>query len=413
MEKASICIYINNYGTNDIVLPDLRKANPGMGGSQYEMFLLCQLLQNKQIPFTLLLTHKQKFVDKIDYKLVKDIHDVFNFCNNNSVEYLVLRANDGLDCADELNDTKILYWIHNFIDYRSATKIAKNTKVEKVIVVSQEEADHYYDHDISNKGVVIFNSIPERRQIDTPSKENVVAFIGDLSPYKMFDKLTAMWPKIVKKIPDAKLLVLGSGDLYGKGKKIGQFGIAEESYEKKILKPILSNDLIDTVSFQGLVKGGMDGLISTAKVTVFTNPTETFCIAATDSIKNKVPVICPKSTGYCDVVTKKTGYLYRTKSQAIKRVVSILNNKKPIDIENDDLSYLNEFSSENFLKSWLSLFEDLRKGNKRKINHKSNLFVDGKLFIVLLKSLRRLFHLPNGFSRSGIRWYIKRLIKKN
>jgi len=413
MEKGDICIYINNYGTSNILIPNLADNNPGMGGTQFEMFLLCQLLKERGIPFTLLLTHPQKTVDNIEYILVKDIDDAFVYCNKHLIKHLILRANDGLKNLDALENTKIIYWIHNFIDYSSATKIAKSKKVERVVFVSQEEADFYYDHDISKKGVVIFNAIPKVKKEHEQEKENIVAFIGDISPYKMLDKLTALWPRIIRKVPDAKLLVLGSGDLYGKGKKFGEFGIAEEQYEKKVLKPLIKHKVLDTVIFQGLVKNNMSDLISRAKITVFFNPIETFCIAATDSIKNKVPVICPKSTGYCDVVRKQTGYLFRNKNQALRKIISVLKNNDKWLIADNDLHYLDNFYSEIFLERWLSLFDNLANQKPPKISHKNNIFVNNKFLVISLRRIRTVFHLPNGFSRIGIKWYMKKLLKRN
>ncbi len=414
MEKSRICIYINNYGTTNMVMPSLIEANPGMGGTQYEMFLLCELFSKNNIPFTLLLTHKQQFSYEIKYEFVDNIESAFDYCNRNKSKYIILRANDGLKSIDKLKETKIIYWVHNFIDYKSATLIAKNSKVKKVVFVSQEAADFYYDHDISKKGAVIFNAIPSKRVInDKAKKENIVAFIGDLSPYKMFDKLTAIWPKIIKKNPDAKLLVLGSGDLYGKGKKFGAYRLAEEKFEVKFLKPILKNNLFGTVEFAGLVKGDMSQKISRAKVTVFMNPIETFCIAATDSIGNGVPVVCPKSTGYCDVVNKKTGFLFRSKFGAKRYINKILKNKDSLVINEESLGYFKSFQPDTFYDSWISLLNDLENDNHKKITHKKNYFVNNKLFVVIMRNIRLILHLPNCFSRIGIKWYIAKILKKN
>ncbi len=414
MDKNNLCIYINNYGTSNIELGDLESSNPGIGGTQYEMFLLCELLYKSNIPFTLLLTHDQKFKKPIEYDLVENISEAFNYCNAKKVKKLILRANDGLEYLSVLTRTKVIYWIHNFIDYKSATKIALSKIVSNVVFVSQEEADYYYDHDIAKKGTVIFNAIPNKRNFQKKEKENVVAFIGDLSPYKMVDKLTSIWPKIKRRVPDAKLLIIGSGDLYGKGKKFGKYGIAEEQYEKKILKPLLKHNLLESVQFSGLVKGNMADLIQEAKVTVFINPIETFCIAATDSIKNFVPVICPKSTGYCDVVTNKTGIFFKTKCGAKRDIYKILKDKTKIEFTKSDLSYLEKFSPDSFITSWKQLIQnDNTTQTAQKIYHKNNYSVNSKHFVIFMQKIRRIFHLPNAFSRIGIKWYLKKLIKRN
>jgi glycosyltransferase involved in cell wall biosynthesis len=415
MENFKICIFINNYGTSNIKLPDLSLSNPGMGGTQYEMFLLIQLLAKSNIDLTVFLTHNQQFETNIKYRLVDNIEEVFNICNKENFDYAILRANDGLKNLNILNKTKIIYWVHNFIGYKSATCIAKNEHVAKVVFVSQEEADFYYDHDISKKGKVIFNAIPKfNKKNQIKEKENIVTFIGDLSPYKKFDKLTKIWPKIVSKVPNAKLLVLGSGDLYGKGKTFGKYGYAEEHFENRFMKPIIKHNLQTTVEFAGLVKGNMPELISKSKVTVFMNPIETFCIAATDSIANKVPVVCPKSTGYCDVVTNNTGYLFTRKNQIVNVVVRILKSNKQYNMTNEDLRYLESFSPETYLSSWLNLFAELNPSKVyKKRYHKKNYSVNHKWIPIVLDKIRTLFHLPNGFSRIGIKWYLRKIIRKN
>ena len=59
-----------------------------------------------------------------------------------------------------------------------------------------------------------------------------VVYMGALVEGKGFSELCSIWPSIINEVPNATLLVLGSGSLYGRI-KLGPLGIAEESYERK------------------------------------------------------------------------------------------------------------------------------------------------------------------------------------
>lgn len=407
-----IGMFIKNYATTDFVLHDLTQENPGLGGSQYEMFLLAQLLFEKPIngvEFELILSKPQVTFYKNNFTIIQNIDDVFAYCESNDFDYLILRCNDGINNLSRLNKTKIIYWAHNFFDSTYADIISDSKQVKKIVFVSQEESDFFYDHDIIYKSDVCYNAIPyfDISKIRSSKKENIVLFIGDLSPYKHFDKLTKIWPSIIKKIPDAKLMVIGNGDIYGKNIKFGKRNIAEANYENIIFKPLEENNIENTVEFKGHIKKGIKEIISDAKVTILMNPRETFCIAATDSIASGVKVIAPKSTGYCDViVNKKTGYLVKNTHKLKNKLIKILKSSNYV-INPDDLKYLEKFSPINFYNKWVDILLNIDKSKKPFV--KKNLTVDLKWLGILLHFIRKVFHLPNSFSRIGINHKIKKL----
>jgi glycosyltransferase involved in cell wall biosynthesis len=71
--------------------------------------------------------------------------------------------------------------------------------------------------------------------ISPENKEQIVTYVGALIPTKGFHKLAKVWKNILKKVPTAKLQVIGDGKLYNKNAVLGPHGIAEAKYEKKSL----------------------------------------------------------------------------------------------------------------------------------------------------------------------------------
>jgi glycosyltransferase involved in cell wall biosynthesis len=74
-----------------------------------------------------------------------------------------------------------------------------------------------------------------------------VTYVGGLYPAKGVHYLTQAWPEVLSEFPDAKLNIIGSGKLYSRDFNLGTFGIAESSFEKQLLEPLLdeNGDIID------------------------------------------------------------------------------------------------------------------------------------------------------------------------
>lgn len=106
-----------------------------------------------------------------------------------------------------------------------------------------------------------------------PIDENIILFIGNLSPYKGPDVLLRAMPKILKEIADARLVFVGSGvmeeELEGLCKRLGveknvKFaGFVEESmksfYYKAadvfVLPSVMKHEIFGIVNLEAMVCG--------------------------------------------------------------------------------------------------------------------------------------------------------------
>ena len=63
----------------------------------------------------------------------------------------------------------------------------------------------------------------------------IVTYVGSLTKGKGFHVLAKEWKNILKAVPDAELYVLGSGKLYDNKAELGEYGLAEKTYENNLL----------------------------------------------------------------------------------------------------------------------------------------------------------------------------------
>ena len=127
-----------------------------------------------------------------------------------------------------------------------------------------------------------------RDKLGLPIDENMILFVGILSPYKGPDVLLRAMPKILKNIPNTKLVLVGSG------------GMKEEL--ERLSKKI---GIEDYVKFVGFVEESLKPLYYKA-ADVFCLPstmsTESFGIVNLEAMACGVPIVASKIGGIPDAV---------------------------------------------------------------------------------------------------------------
>jgi glycosyltransferase involved in cell wall biosynthesis len=368
---------------------DPHKGNPGIGGTQYMFWTISYYLMELFSEFEVILfaQYTERLPSNIESVKVNDILDAINKSKIMCVDIFVFGGPEKdkkvFDCIDKLK-LKSIMWSHCYEDYKSLNNAAKCEYLIKNICVGKEQYDRLRDHDIFIKSKYIFNaldlSIYENYAQKNNEKQNIVCYMGAITPYKGFHVIAKCWKEIVKKVPSAKLYVIGSGKLYNKKSSMGNFGIAEESYEKKFIKYLLDKNgkILDSVKFFGVL-GGNEKLkiISEAKVGI-ANPigtSETFCLVATEFQAVGVPVVSKNKYGLLDTVRNgQTGYLINNNTEFIDRIVELL-------IDNDTNKRYSE-ESKWFIKHNFDIYEICNEWK----NTILNIFNNDNRNIVNLKS---------------------------
>lgn len=191
--------------------------------------------------------------------------------------------------------------------------------------------------------------------------------MGGLRVTKGFHILAKVWKEVVEEIPDAELHVMGGSKLYDENASTGNFGIADEKYEKRFMPYLLDDNgkVMNSVKFLGVLNGDEKiNAINETKVGI-ANPSgfgETFCISAIEFESMKVPVVSCKKNGLLDTVEDgKSGILVKNEKQLKDAIVTLLKDDKL----NEDMGLYGEkfvrekFNIYNVCSEWKKLLEDV------------------------------------------------------
>ena len=305
----------------------------------------------------------------------------------------------------------------------------KNKNLSCFLCVSQEQYDRLRDHPIIYKSHRIFNGfdITDYKPKNKIAKNsNTVAYIGSLVPTKGFHWLAQAWPNVLKKKPNAKLIVMGTGKLYDDSAKLGKWGVAEEGYEGKYIRPYLSNkegEPHPSVDFKGLVGVEKIEIMQHVDVGVI-NPSgksENCPGSALEFQAAGTPVVSSAKKGILDTVLHNhTGLLGKNIRDLSDNIIKLLSTS--------DLAYRygcnainfvdDKFNWEKIIGEWDHLFNILKNGNKIDISAIENFkYNDLKILREKLRVAKKYTGLknyinPSIHSLSGyIKYYKKNLVK--
>ena len=202
--------------------------------------------------------------------------------------------------------------------------------------------------------------------MDTPNRQESynVVYVGALIPSKGFDVLASIWKKIVSRVPQAQLYVLGGGDLYGKqGYVSGRYGLAEKSFEDRFMRHLCDHDgnILPSVHFEGVVHSQKEWYFKSAAVGCI-NPsarTETFGLGIVELNTYGCPVVTLNKNGFPDVIcNNRTGFLCDNKGQIAQKIIYLLKNRDVnARMGNDAYVFSKQFSPELIMPKWITLLD--------------------------------------------------------
>lgn len=357
-----VAIYLGNDEGNKIKVDNIFDGNPGIGGTQYCMLQLAEYLSTR-VELCLVLS-KREFELSRNIKFTKTNSDTefISAINDNGCNILITQFLPSEIC-DRLDHVKIIVWSHNYIYADYCQRLSKSDKVFCNVFVGKQQYDRYIDNDIIKKSTYIYNmffdeDISTVRFIDNKT----VVYMGALVEGKGFSELCSIWPSIINEVPNATLLVLGSGALYGRI-KLGPLGIAEESYERKIASYITDKKgiIIPSVRFLGVVGSEKTDIFRRATVGVV-NPTartETFGMGIAEMAKATLPVVTLAKNGHFDtVINDETGLLGNNLLDVRNKIVYLLKHTERNRELGLNAKKLNKRYNPNLIgQQWLSLLE--------------------------------------------------------
>jgi glycosyltransferase involved in cell wall biosynthesis len=374
----NIAFYLPNKQISNVDCSTIEAGNPGIGGSPYAMIALVYYLSKlnhsryniklyaESIENLPLCINRSKVVDLVDLsaELANDKIDIFviNKGGKDSAN------NFFFETIKKLN-IKVILWAHCFIPNVDLKYYSKVDMIKRIVCVSKEQLHTYRDHDAFNKSSYIYNlcDLKDESVIEYSSRANIVVFIGSLVPLKGFHLIADIWRKVVAKVPDAQLFVVGGGNLYDRNAKLGKYKIADFFYEKRILKKIKNKDgsILDSVHFCGVMGAEKYDLLKKAKVGV-PNPsgkTETFGYTAIEMQLSGMMITTKKCPGYIETVCPDSGLLYSSEKRLADNIVYLLGNRNYEANRSKEYIY-DKFSDSLIISKWKTLFDEVYSDEK-------------------------------------------------
>lgn len=399
-------------------------GNPGIGGTSYMYIILAHYI-NKIYDDVEITFFREGSCPLESFIKCENIGKISNFVNAESIrniDILVLNAkNINYEYIDKINSIgiKTIVWGHNYLSANQANLIADCKNIKRMVFVGHQEYDKYIDHRIIKKSTYIYNMFnPELPQFyRNADYKPWVTYVGSLTRPKGFHILAKYWKKIVSEVPEAKLHIIGGGNLYIAGTRLGKYGVAEENYENEFM-PYLTDEngnLLKSVVFHGVMGQEKIEIFHNTAVGII-NPsaeTETFGISAVEFSACGIPVVTRRMYGLIDTVKdKETGLLFDRYDDLPKLVVRLLNDRQLNEkYGQQGIKFVKMFAPEKIIVEWHQLFEDVIEGKKPEVIFpKDNFGVDNKWLRTANYCLKKL--LPFIPSVIEVTDGIKKLVKK-
>lgn len=369
-----LAFILKDIGLNEIDMSNPQNGNPGIGGSEY-LFVLLMYYLSIQSKYEIICYHfgNNKLPKGIVEIGIDKVNDALIDAKDKHVDFLIYQINWGEEFYNKLNEIGVnaIAWAHCYISKEELRMMTSSCHVNRVVCVGKEQYDTYIDHPIIKKMTYIYNMVPSNRKEKRIVNDNIVTYVGSLVEGKGFHILAKAWPKVISKVPNAKLYVIGTGKLYDRTSKLGLYGIAEKSYEKKFIKYLLDKNgsILESVNFLGILGEEKKDIFEKTKVGVI-NPsakTETFGMSAVEMALYGIPIVTRGAYGLFDtVIDRKTGLLHSIESSFSKNIVKLLldnNLNEKLGVGGKEFAAKN-FAPETIISNWNALFEELQNGTK-------------------------------------------------
>jgi glycosyltransferase involved in cell wall biosynthesis len=351
----------------DLLEVNLKVGNPGLGGTEYTTICLAHELSHLD-NFQVYLVSEVEIKIGGQIKVLKsNLIDLIDEVENNA-GVLVFRPTRIFDTLllgkIKESNVSIVAWAHVTPLQETLRILHKLPQVKKVIALGERQYLGWVDNPVIAKTRIIRNGhyIP-RKEPMKKVEGNYIAYVGSLVPQKGFHLLAKLWPIIVKDLPELRLKVIGSGNLYDSTTRLGKYGIAKEDYENQIFRYL--GDSSDSVDFLGKLSGKEKNEVVGNAILGIINPsgeTENCPLSALDFQSLGVPVISAKKYGVIDTVeNSQTGILYNDIQELPSLIYDLTTSpEKRAFLSGNCVKYVeSKFNFKSIVSEWDKTFREI------------------------------------------------------
>jgi glycosyltransferase involved in cell wall biosynthesis len=227
---------------------------------------------------------------------------------------------------------------------RAGTKILVSNKDTKKIVIDE--------YNVSNEKISIVPNGVDLSMFKTITKKNPkkIIFAGAMYYHRGLDILLEAIPLVIKNIPDAKFVLLGSGDEMNKLKEI-----------------VSKNKLNDSVEFKGWIKREeipkniSDASIGIGPLRLTEVTSRALPIKVLEYMAVSLPIIAQKGTLPNDILeNEKNGYFIENHTELAEKIIVLLNDPKKVeDMGSHSLKLVQKFSWNHVVNSIIKEVENI------------------------------------------------------
>lgn len=154
----------------------------------------------------------------------------------------------------------------------------------------------------------------------------VVVYAGAAGPTKGLHRLLQMWKYVHRADSNAKLVLAGTGRLYGSGRALGRFGIADPDFESNYVEPLATEfgslesagvelaGLLSPVELRSLYSASSLGVVNPN----WSEYTETFCCAGVEMLATGLPVFSVARAALPETIGRSGGACL-TRTDSVER----------------------------------------------------------------------------------------------
>jgi len=236
-------------------------------------------------------------------------------------------------------------WYYNHCDLVTAPGAALLKEMEgQGLKVSHRVVSNPLDNE---KFFLLKKEVREKIKKELRLTNYTLVYAGRLAEEKSIDVLIKSLPKILAKIPDVTLLVVGQGNILEKLKKLTQ-----------------KLKVDHTVKFLGTVdKERLNKIYNAAEVFTIASTSEVQSMTILQAMACGLPIIGVAARGVTDVV-KDNGFLFSpgdSAELAEKVIWFFQNTSERKKMEENGLAEARKFSKENIASEWEKIYQEVIK----------------------------------------------------